>query len=199
VPSDPDDTPLGALQYPAWHDAAGPAPRPGRALLADPNYAWNERLYAMVWGAMFFPTNWSQAWINDARITTLGADQVDWSAAETYLFYNPASGLTYRAHGVGRETVLGEEHQRGTGARMLEWANHLVTLAYETERDAFGAPLRNADGSPVLVLDADGRPVRTADAGAYASLQAYADDVDTFRQLTSTFERSLGDEELPQP
>lgn len=199
VPSDPEDTPLGVLQYPAWHDRAGPGPRPARALLADPNYAWNERLYAMVWGAMFFPTDWSQRWLNDARITTLGADQVEWPPAETYLFHNPASGLTYRAHGTGTEMVLGEEHQRGTGARMLEWANHLVTLAYEVERDGSGDPLRNPDGSPVLRLDADGRPIRTDDAAAYAALQAFADDIDIFRQLTSTFARPLGDEDLPQP
>jgi hypothetical protein len=38
-----------------------------------------------------------------------------------------------------------------------------------------------------------------ANPGADAVLQRYADDLDIFRQLTSTFSRSLTDDDLSQP
>ncbi|MBI5499159.1 MAG: hypothetical protein HY907_02880 [Deltaproteobacteria bacterium] len=200
VPSDPPDTPLGTLRYPAWHDAADVGTRPAAALLADPNHGWNERLYAMVWGAMYFPTNWSQSWIEDARITTLAADQVGWADAETYTFRDPASGKTYRAHKIGTEDVLGTTHQKGVGARMLEWATRLLMLAYRVERGPLGNPEFNPDGTPVLEVGPDGRAVPDdAHPGAVAALQRYVDDIDIFRQLTATFERSMGDGDLPEP
>ncbi|MBI5479452.1 MAG: zinc-dependent metalloprotease [Deltaproteobacteria bacterium] len=200
VPSNPDDTPLGTLRYPTWYDRTSLGPRPANALLADPNYSWNEQLYAMVWGAMFFPTNWSLGWINEARITVLAADQVEWPPAETYTYRDPESGLTYRAHAVGREQVFGRDVQRGVGARMLEWANQLLVLAYLVERDGFGQPVLNADGTPKLVLDANGRPQPDpANPGAVAALRKHVDNVGILRQLTSTFDRSLTDPELPQP
>ena len=50
----------------------------------------------------FTPSNWSTAWIHDAKITALASDQVSGPAAETFVFYYPASGVTYRAHAIGR-------------------------------------------------------------------------------------------------
>jgi hypothetical protein len=41
--------------------------------------------------------------------------------------------------------------------------------------------------------------LNVANPGADAVLQRYVDDLDIFRQLTSTFERSLTDDDLPQP
>src|SRR5690606_22388657 len=96
----------------------------------DPNYAWNEQIYAMVWGAMFFPTNWSSAWVHDARIALFPHEQPAWDPAEIIEFYHPASGLTYRARSTGKEDLFGLMRERSAGARMLEWANKLVSVAY---------------------------------------------------------------------
>jgi hypothetical protein len=83
---------------------------------------------------------------------------------------------------------------------MLEWANRLVTVAYLVERNEFGYPELNPDGTPVLDLDADGRPQLDPEhPGAAAALQRWVDNIDIFRQLTSTFERSMSDADLPQP
>src|SRR5262249_2208569 len=139
--------PMGSLVYPPWY-AKTLGVHPANAKLVDPNFAWNEQIYAMVWGSMFFPTNWSQRWVHDARIAVLASDQADWPAAETYTFFNPATGLTYRAHNVGTEDIFGQQHQKGAGARMLEWANKLVTIAYVVEVDSKGVPLTNPDGTP---------------------------------------------------
>jgi hypothetical protein len=194
-----DGTPHdGEVFYPAWHSTTW-APRPDAGYPVDPNWSWNEQLYAMVWSTMFFPTNWSQSWVNDARIAVLASDQPGWPASETYTFYDPASGMTYRAHAVGTENVMGKTHQRGVGARMLEWANKLVTVAYEVET-AGGEVVLNDDGTPKLVLDGSGKPIKNAaNPGAGGVLQKYVDNLDIFRQLTATFEQPLTDDDLPQP
>jgi hypothetical protein len=200
VPDDPADTPTGTLRYPEWIQLGAVPARPAKAKLADPNYSFNEQLYAMVYGAMFFPTNWSTSFVHDARITALSSEQVSWPAAETFTFYDPASGVTYRAHATGTEELLGKTHQRGTGARMLEWANHLLSIAYLVERDAQGNVLQNPDGTPMLKLDAAGKAQKDpAHPGAAAALQKYVDQIDLFRQLIATFEHPLDEWSLPQP
>jgi hypothetical protein len=200
VPANPQDTPPAQLTYPDWHSVTPPGARPAGTLLADPDYSWNEQLYAMVWGAMFFPTNWSQSWINDARITVLAADQAGWPAAETYTYYDPPSGMTYRAHAIGTEPVMDQVRQRGTGARMLEWANRLLAIAYIVQRDTNGNPVLDAGGAPILVPDAAGRAQKDpAHPGAGAALQKYVDTIDIMRQLTAEFGRALDGSDMPQP
>ncbi len=198
VPSNPQDTPETTLTYPSWHDLAGPGARPAGSLLVAPNYGWNEQLYAMVFGTMFFPTNWSQSFVDDARISSKASDDVNWPANETYIFRNPKSGLTYRAHTIGTEDVLGNQHQISTGARMLEWANHLLAIAYDVQKDVNGNVVFNADGTPALKLDVNGLPV-VVDAAAAADLKKFVDSIDLFHQLTSTFEQPLDPGSLPQP
>ncbi len=198
----PSTTPADtSLIYPTWHDPNGLGTRDDTAIkLVDPNYAWQEQLYAMVWGAMYFPTNWSNSWINDARITELASDQVTWPANETYSFFNPDTGITYHAHASGTETILGVVHQKGVGARMLEWANRLVGVAFQCDLDAVGDCKLNPDGTPMLTLDANGKPQLDPDYGSVdLTLQAYASNIDIMRQLTSTFTRDLSDDNLPQP
>jgi len=200
VPSGGDGTPLGVLQYPSWHDLDGLGTRPAGAKLADPNYAWNEQLYAMVWGAMFFPTNWSASWVHDARIVLLASEEPDWVDSETYAFHHPKTGLLYRAHTSGTELIFGETRQKSTGARMLEWANRLVEIAYLVETDVDGNTVKNPDGTPVLLLDADDKPQKNPDnPDAELVLQKYVDTIDILRQLTATFGQPLDDWNLPQP
>lgn len=201
VPLNGDETPDGTLIYPTWHDPDGLGTRPATAQLADPNYGWNNQLYAMVWGTMFFPTNWSQDFVNDARITVKDSDQVNWPAAETLVFYDPVSGLTYRAHTSGTETLLGQVREKGTGARMLAWANRLLALTYLVTRDVDGNPVLNPDGTMQLILDVDGKPQLdpARPDGVEQALRKYVDSIDLFRQLTATFEQPLGDGDLPQP
>ncbi len=191
-------TPLAELKYPAWYRPTDVAPRPPTASMVDPNYAWNEQIYAMVWGAMFFPTNWSYDFIHEARIAATPAEQPAWPDAETIKFNNPITGITYAAHTTGTEPVLGFERQKSAGARMLEWANTLVTYAYEVEVDMDDAPLFDAYGSPVLVLDVDGKPqVKSSDA--LAVMQRYVANIDQMRQIVTAFMQPLDDSGLPQP
>ncbi|NUP07363.1 MAG: hypothetical protein HOW73_15035 [Polyangiaceae bacterium] len=195
-PSNPDDTPAITLEYPQWH-AEHLGSRPAGSLLVDPNYGWNTQINAMVWGTMFFPTNWSTQWVHDARIA-FSQDDPEWPETETYRFFDPKSGLLYRAHMIGTEDVSGRNVQKGTAARVLEWANHLVTVAYIVERDDNGDPIWKADGQPLLTLDANGAPqLDPANAGAEIELAKYVDTIDLYRQLIKTFEHPISD--LPEP
>ena len=62
-----DETPLGTLTYPTWHDAADIGTRPPSAMLADPTSAGTPS--STRWcGAQSSSTTWSSAWVHEARI-----------------------------------------------------------------------------------------------------------------------------------
>ncbi len=183
--------PSASLAYPAWHLVNDNGVRPAKAKLVDPAFGFEEQLYAMVWGTMFFPTSWSNRFIDDSRITALASEQISWPAAETYTFVNPETGITYRAHAAGTETLFGVEKQKGIGARMLEWANNLVYEAYVVQTDAAGDYKLNPDGTPMLKLT-NGKPELNPDfPGADAALRRYVANIEVMRQLVSTFVRPL--------
>ncbi|MBX3186345.1 MAG: hypothetical protein KF819_04985 [Labilithrix sp.] len=191
-------SPSAALAYPAWHLPAGLGARPATPKLVDPAFGWNEQLYAMVWGTMFFPTSWSRSFIDDSRITALASEQISWPAAETYVFVDPVTSITYRAHTTGTETLFGVAHEKSIGARMLEWANNLVYEAYVVETDAGGNYVLNPDGTPKLRLLA-GKPQLNPDfPGADAALKRYVANIEVMRQLVSTFVMPL-ESAMPAP
>ena len=65
------------------------------------------------------------------------------------------------------------------GARMLDWANNLLCVAYTCQTDAQGYILLNADGTPKLKLDAKtAKPILNPDypgGDAGSAEQAYAE------------------------
>ena len=99
--------------YPDWLAPAGlPAP-PAKAKLMSPAYGWNERIYAMTWGTMFFTTNWSYDFVNQAKLVTNANDLPDWKPSEIRTFHDPKSGLTWYARSTGSES---RRIQRQVGA-----------------------------------------------------------------------------------
>jgi Met-zincin len=197
--TDPPDAPMGPITYPLWSDRTDVGVTPPQGYLADPNYAWNEQIYAMVWGTMFFPTNWSYDFIHEARITTTLADS-PWPDAQIYAFVDPKTAITYRAHMAGTEDLRGYTRQRSTGARMLEWANRLLITAYLHDTDVNGDPILDAYGSPQLSLDVNGEPqLDTSNPGAELVMRRYVDNIDQMRQLVELFALPLDESELPQP
>jgi hypothetical protein len=187
------------LVYPDWHLVDGLGTRPADAMIVDPSFGWNEQLYGMVWGTMFLPTSWSNAFVNDARITALASEQITWPAAETMIFIDPETQITYRAHATGTEKIFGVDKQKSVGARMLDWANNLVYEAYLCDVDKDGYYVLNADGTPKLTLDKDGKIQPNKDfPGGVAALRRYVANLEVMRQLVSTFVRPLSDS-LPNP
>jgi len=194
----PAGIPAATLAYPKWYVPDGLGARPAKAKLVDPAFGWNEQLYAMVWGTMFFPTSWSRTFINDARITAFANEQLSWPAAETYTFVDPATGITYRARTTGTEKLFGVDHEKSVGARMLEWANNLVYEAYLVETDAQGFYVLNADGTPKLKL-LNGKPQPNPDfPGGEVALARYVANIDVMRELVTHFVMPV-EASLPAP
>ncbi len=193
-----DGTGNVGLVYPSWRNAQSLGVRPARARLVDPTVGWNQQLYAMVWGTMLLPGTWTQDFIDDARIVARVGEQITWPAAETYTFVDPATNTTFRARTTGTEKLFGVDRQKSVGARMLEWANSLVTRAYLVEKDATGAVRLNPDGTPRLLLK-DGKPQVNPDgAAALVALKRYVTNIEVMRQLVTTFMRPL-ESSLPEP
>ncbi len=191
-------TPTAAVTYPAWHLPNDLGTRPLKPKLMDPAFGFNEQLYTMVWGTMFFPTGWQRGWIDDTRITALASEQISWPAAETYTFIDPATSTSYRAHSTGTEKLFGVDHEKSIGARMLEWANNLVFEAYICETDTKGFFLLNADGTPKLKLKL-GKPQLNPDIpGADGALKRYVANLEVMRQLVTKFVAPL-QTTLPSP
>lgn len=191
----PPDFPVG---YPAWSTPNGPPAMPVGSKLVEPNYGWNERIYAMVWGTMFFPSNWSYDFVNQATLAVLPSETPDWYDDEIVAFYDPKSGLTYRARSTGTETFLGQTREKAAGARMVAWANRLLALAYEVERDGNGKVKVDTYGTPLVIFDAKGHAKEDAtNPGGAATLQGYVDQMNMFRQLTKDFAQPV--DYLPQP
>jgi hypothetical protein len=153
-----------------------------------------------VWGTVFLPTAWTQDFINDSRITALASEQISWPAAETITFVDPVTNITYRAHTTGTEQLFGLDRERTIGARMLDWANNLLCIAYTCQTDAQGYILLNTDGTPKLKLDkTTNAPILNSDQpGGDAALRKYVTNLEVMRQLVTTFVRPLEDS-LPNP
>jgi hypothetical protein len=189
-----------AVFYPQWHVPADLGARPATAKLLDPAFGWNEQLYTMVWGTIFLPTAWTQDFINDARITALASEQISWPAAETIVFVDPVTNITYRSHTIGTEKLFGSDREQTIGARMIDWANNMLCVGYTCSTDAQGYTLLNADGTPKLKLDAkSGKPILNPDyPGGDAALRKYVTNIEVMRQLVTLFARPLEDD-LPNP
>jgi hypothetical protein len=190
--------PAAKMTYPSWHLPDSVGIRPAKPKLVDPAFGFNEQLFAMVWGTMFFPTSWSRGFIDDARITALSSEQISWPALETYTFIDPATSITFRAHTTGTEKLFGVDHEKSVGARMLEWANNLIYEAYLVETDTGGFYVLNPDGTPKLKLK-NGKPQLNPDyPGADGALKRYVANLEIMRQLVSTFVMPL-ESALPSP
>jgi hypothetical protein len=164
------------------------APRGPSSAILDPGFGFNAQLYAMVWGTMLFPTSYTQDFMNSTRMVASAAEQINWPANQTATFFDPETGITYRAHAQGKESVFGVQHERGIGARMLEWANDLVASAYVVETDADGNVVKNPDGTPKLKLKAGKPEVNSEFPEALSALRKYVTNIEVMRQLNRMFE-----------
>ena len=81
---------------------------------------------------------------------------------------------------------------------MVAWANRLLALAYEVERDGNGKVKVDTYGTPLVIFDAKGHAKEDAtNPGGAATLQGYVDQMNMFRQLTKDFAQPV--DYLPQP
>jgi len=129
-----------------WTRAEAPA-RPAEARVLAPLVGFKVQLPSMVYALMYFPTTWSQEYVNLMRVWTPGsAESVEVPLAQQLRFAMP-HGMVYAAIRHGTEVIDGREVERGIGARMIAWATTLAEAAYEHEVDAQGRPLLSSEGT----------------------------------------------------
>ncbi|MFT3707583.1 MAG: hypothetical protein QM817_07920 [Archangium sp.] len=113
---------------------------PANTVTIDPQVGWEQQKFLIAMTLMYLPENAQQRWLDQMGVWELGADTdpVFTNRIELHL----PEGKVYIAKTFGRETILGKSVQKGISARMLEYANELVTAAYETDP----GPDRDGDG-----------------------------------------------------
>jgi len=132
-----------------------------QTVAVDPQVGWEQQKFLIAWTLWFLPENAKQSWLNQLGIWELGAD-ADPGFANRIEFHDPA-GKVYVAKTFGREEIFGKQVQKGVAARVLEYANELLSRAYVT------APV-DVDGDGVTdwfepVLGASGQPLVQFDPG----------------------------------
>jgi len=119
----------------------GGAQAPNTAVI-DPQVGWEQQKFLIAMTLLYLPENQKQTWINQLSIWELGQD-ADPGFQNRIEFHHP-NGRVYVAQTSGKETLFGRSVQKGIAARMLEYANELLSQAYVTED---GPDLDN-DGKP---------------------------------------------------
>lgn len=116
--------------------------QPGASMPIEGQIGWEQQKFLIAWTLMYLPENQQQTWLNQMGIWEVGAD-TDPGFPNRIEFHSP-TGKTYVARTQGKETIFGKSVQKGIAARMLEWANQLLTKAYVTT----DGPDLDGDGSP---------------------------------------------------
>jgi hypothetical protein len=91
---------------------------------------------------LYLPENEKMKWLDMMRLWELGSD-ADPGFENRIELHHP-DGRTYVAKTYGKETIFGKDVQRGISARVLEYANELMFLAYEVT----DGPDLDGDGAP---------------------------------------------------
>ena len=129
---------------------------PDTAIAIDPQVGWEQHKFLIAMTMMYLPEDQQLEWINQMSIFKNGLDiPLD---IGPYIELHDPDGVEWIARTYGRETIFGKEVQRGVAARMLEYANELLNLAYENtpvDYDLDGKvdwyePHYGVDGLPIV-------------------------------------------------
>jgi hypothetical protein len=174
---DPNDSSTTQLTY------------PDGAVLLDPLVGWEQQYPALISLFWFGPTNWNMDLIDQMRIFSPGdAASLSIPVAAQVRYADPLTGIEYAAKNYGTEVVnpaLGFPVAKSVGARMIQQANYLATIAYQV----VGAP-DPTTGELTYATDGEGNPIaNSGPAAQYAAtlLHDYASNIDVVRQLTLFF------------
>lgn len=157
--------------------------RPDGARVLFPNVGYKQQLGMLIFANLYSRYGTDMQLTNKLRVWIDGAqEQVNIPEAQRTRFYDPASGYTYIARRYGDEMLDGKLVDRGIASRMLARANDLVVAAYKVTLGADEKPVLDAQGLPMLELDADGQPV-VLDSQALGALTKYVGLLDAARQI----------------
>ena len=135
----------------------------------DPMIGWEQQKFMIAWTYVYLPENQKRFWLDRLELKELGKDSnPDWQGATELHLPN---GSTYMARTFGTEIIFGKTVQKGIAARVLQWANELMSQAYVGKwHDKNGEIADQANPGPndwfVADVDADGSPTVTSDRAA---------------------------------
>ncbi len=115
---------------------------PAKVNVIDPQIGWEQQKFFIAWTMLYLPENQQQKWIDMLRMWELGED-ADPGFENRIEFHYPA-GKVYVAKTYGRETLFGKTVEKGVAARVLEYANTLLSQGYDCD----DGPDLNGDGKP---------------------------------------------------
>jgi hypothetical protein len=104
---------------------------PAEIMAVDGQVGWEQQKFLIAWTMMYLPENQKQEWLNQLRVWEKTQDTDP--AFENRIEFHDPNGPVYIAKTFGTETIFGKVVQQGIAARVLEYANSLLVLAYETE------------------------------------------------------------------
>ena len=123
-------------------------------VVVDPLVGWEQQKFLIAWTYVYLPENQKRYWLDRLEVNELAyADTPAWaSRMELNL---PDSGR-YVARRFGTETIFGKVVQKGIGARVLQYANELMSKAYQgTWNDENGLVADQANPGPNAWFIAD--------------------------------------------
>jgi hypothetical protein len=184
--------PMTQAQYLPWDkydstdDSTTNLQYPSGAVLLDPLVGWEEQYPALVFLFWFGPTALNMNLIDQMRIFSPGdAASLSIPTAQQVRYRDPLTGIEYVAKNYGTEWVnpaIGFPVAKSIGARMIQHANYLASLAYQVTQ-----PADPVTGELTYDTDANGNPIPLPAAQAVSAatfLKGYASNIDTVRQLT---------------
>ena len=187
--------PVTQPQYLPWHlyDPAASSTTnleyPAGAVLLDPLVGWEEQYPGLIDLFWYGPTSLNMDLVDQMRIFSPGdAATLSIPPADLVSYRDPLTSIEYVAKNYGTEWVnpaIGFEVAKNIGARMIQHANYLAGLAYQTS-----GPPDPTTGELTYATDAQGNPIPILTGGgpnAATILKGYASNLDTVRQLTLFF------------
>jgi hypothetical protein len=174
---------IARVQYLPWDkwDGSGAVNYPTGTTVLNPLVGWEQQYPALINGFYFGGTTLSMDWVDQMRILSPGgAETISWAANQQIHYTDPFTGVQYIARDYGTESVGGLTTQRGSGARMLQYAKDLAMASYKYTLDA--------NNDPVWALDANKQPVCTLDTTdacgvAATNIRRYSANIDSLREL----------------
>jgi hypothetical protein len=134
---------------------------PSGSVPVEPQLGFEIQKFLAFWAYVYMPDSQVLDFVDMMRLWKIGED-IDPSVAGDYVgWVDPETNIRYYSRRFGDELIFGKSYDKGIAAKMLEWANHLTTLAYEHDIDA--------DGNITVHRDDDGRPIVADDGISVAS------------------------------
>ena len=111
---------------------------------------------------VFLPATQQNDWLDLLRIYRVGSEaDPAFSSNEVVAWKDPLTGFSYVAKRFGDESIFGKTYDKGVGAKMLQWANYLSSLAYQPANP--NQKFDPATGRFLYATDARGQPIVVGD------------------------------------